>query len=100
SIQREGRLRELRGVVEWIDPERVQVGAGESHELQAHERNVIDERQVASYEPRELGKVLVGLVVNDEPDLDADPMPLEIQDPAKCLVIGAMRLNDVVVAFG
>ena len=84
-------------IVDGIDPDVIHVRSGEADHLESHERDLVDERQVAGDELCDLDEVWCGLFVDHDTDLDGLLELREVEDAADRCVERAFGLNDVVV---
>ena len=65
-------------IVYGIDPKAFEIRSGEASNFEAHERQMINERQIAREKFRKLWQPRVGLTVNDDTNFDLLPVSLEI----------------------
>ena len=87
-------------VLQWINPKEIKIRAGKAHDLEAHERNVIDKEKIACQKLRSARKARIGLLMNYDPNFYTLPCALEIQYAAYRFVECTIGLNDIIVPIG
>ncbi len=96
-VEQESGVAECLLVVERIDPDIDKVGTSETHHLEAHERDLLNERKVPSDEFGDLYDGGRCLLMDDDADLDTLLELSESQDAPDGFVEGTGRLHHVVV---
>ena len=71
-----------------------------AHPFEAHERNMINEKQVAGNEVRQVRQAVDSLPVEHHADLHWDLEPLEIEHAQDGFIKGALGLDDIIVNIG
>src|SRR5262249_2836417 len=90
-------LTKLTLIVEWVDPEARKVRPREPSHLQAHERDVVNECEVARDELRKIWKPSECLLMDHDSDFNPLPQPLQIEYTPDRFIERAIRLNDIVM---
>ena len=90
-------FRQLCLIIGGIDPNLLQVCASKTCQLEAHERNMIDEKEVACQEPGQRDQSRYGLLLKHNADLYADAMRLQRENAANGFVKCPVGLHHMIM---
>ena len=84
-------------VIERVDPQQILIGEREARVFQAHQRDVVDKRQITRQPSAGFSQPSCGDGMKNNAHLDAPTLVLEPENSEHRIIEGAGRLNHVVV---
>src|SRR6202034_2616855 len=84
-------------VVYGINPETIEVRTSKAGNLQSHEGNMVNKREISREKLSELRQASIGLLMNHNTNLNLLPITFQIQNTSDRLIKSTIRLDNIVV---
>src|SRR6476620_5695721 len=94
------RRHKLVLVLHRVNPNFVEMGTSEPHQLKPHQGHLINELQISSDKLRQLGQSLVSSRMNHHTKLNANSMPFQVDNSFERFVICPIGLHNIIMDTG